>query len=256
VSGETPTLIVSVHDIASSTAAETRWLLGRLDRIGVTRRVLKVVPRWKDVDDLRRDDGLASLLREESAAGSEVMVHGLTHALEGPPLGPWQQRLRVRLGAPKDAEFAGYDVPASVVRLRTALDDLRAVGLASPGLCPPGWIAPAALDADLRPLGLRYVVRASSIHDLVEGRSRSWPAAGYMGVGGTVERFYELQREVTVRTPFRRDVLRIYLHPQGAPDSPACGRALRRIRSLARERCLATYADLLTPDPPSAGPAG
>jgi hypothetical protein len=76
-----------------------------------------------------------------------------------------------------------------------------------------------------------------------------------MGVGGAAERFYELQREVTLRFPRPAGVLRVYLHPQGAPESPACARALRRIAGLVGERRLATYADLLARPAPEAPPA-
>jgi predicted deacetylase len=242
-------VVVSVHDIAPSTADGVHWLLDRLDAIGVRRRVLKVVPRWKGVDDLRGDDPvsrrLVDRLHEDAARGSEVMFHGLTHALEGPPLGPWHQRLRIRLFSPRSPEFAGLDADAARRRLAAGLGDLAALGFDSPGFCPPSWIAPRWLDAVAHAAGFRYIVRVNEVLDLDSGVGHRWPTAGYMGVGGRHERFYELQRELTARSPFQPHVLRFHLHPQGAQQSPAAGRALHRLRRVASERDPVTYADLL-----------
>jgi predicted deacetylase len=243
------TVVVSVHDIAPSTADDVHWLLDRLDAIGVRRRVLKVVPRWKGVDDLRRDDEvshrLVARLRDEVSQGSEVVFHGLTHQLEGPPLGPWHQRVRVRLFSPRSPEFAGVDPEAARRRLEDGLGDLATLGFDSPGFCPPSWIAPRWVDAVAHAVGFRYILRVNDVRDLDSGIDHRWPTAGYMGVGGRQERLYELQREVTVRGPIQPQTLRFHLHPQGARRSPACGRALHRLGRLVREREVATYTRLL-----------
>ena len=237
--------MVAVHDVASSTADDVRWLLGRLDAAGIDRRVLKVVPRWKGTDDLRRDEALAALLREQAARGSEIVLHGLTHALDEFPQGAWHQRWRVRLFAPRDAEFMGFGPDEMRRRLEAGLADLRAVGLDATGFCPPAWIAPRALDTEAAAVGLRYVVRVASVRDVALERSHRWPAIGYMGVSVAQERMYELQRETTIRSPRQPRVLRVYLHPQGARESAACGRTLRRLQRLGEARRPVTYAQAL-----------
>ena len=62
-------MVVSVHDVAPGTLEEVRYLLRRLDAIGVGRRVLKVVPAATD-GGLAGNPELLALLGEEVALGS------------------------------------------------------------------------------------------------------------------------------------------------------------------------------------------
>lgn len=239
-------VVVSIHDVAPSTAEATRWLLRRLDAIGVTRRVLKVVPRWEDRDDLLADEPLCTLLREEAARGSEIVLHGWTHTLDRPPVGSALQRWRVRLFAPAAAELAAFDdVPAMRDRIDRGTEVLRAAGLSATGYCPPAWIAGPALDTALAAAGYRYVLRMTTVRDLMTDRTLRIPSVGYMGAGARQETGIELQRELTLRRPRPPATVRLFLHPQGAPTSPACGRTLERLASLVRSHRPMTYEEIL-----------
>jgi predicted deacetylase len=238
-------LVVSVHDVASSNGADVRWLLEQLDRLGVGRRVLMVVPRWKSRERLADDPALVDLLAAEARRGSEIVVHGLTHAARGRFLGAWTQRVRARLFAPRDAEFATLTRDAAAAAAETARADLAAVGLTARGFCPPGWIGGPGLDVALNAHDFDYSIWFAGLTDLRRGRHVRAPAIGYMGAGRGQERLVSLDNWLVTGWPLPARVLRVYLHPQGSRRAPECAAILRRLPGLAGERTLATYADVL-----------
>lgn len=250
IAGAGPRVVVSIHDIAPSTAAETIWLLDRLAALGVGNPVLKVVPRWEDRDDLVADASLCARLRAEVERGAEIVLHGWTHRLDRPVRGPLHERLRARLFAGKAAELAGVTEPAEMRELATrGLGVLREAGLDATGYCPPAWILDPRLDRAVGEAGLRYLLRMTTITDLVRGRTHRVPSAGFMGVGGLYETGVEVQRDLTLRIPRTPRVVRLFLHPQGAPASPACVRTLARLEVLLRTHRPVTYEELLWPTP-------
>ena len=241
-------IVVSVHDIAPSTAPDVRWLLAQLDAIGIRRRVLKVIPNEAGVGDIRADLDLVNLLRDEAAAGSEVVLHGYTHRSAGPPRGAPLLRLGVRLFAPKDSEFATLRHRESVRRLAVGRDVLGGLDLAPVGFCPPAWMAPKSLDADLLAAGFRYIVRVAAITEVAADRRRWIPAVGYMGAPAGVERMTRFDNSVIPRSPFGIDTLRVFLHPQRAQESAHCAAVLRALPHWAEGRRAITYAEMLDED--------
>jgi len=242
-------LVVAVHDIAPSTLPEVRWLLARLDELGIVPRVLKVIPRASEADDVRRHPELLAVLAADVEQGSEVVVHGLTHRLApgaivgGRPL----DRLRARLFAGSAAEFLGLDDEAAAAAVVEARATVEGAGFDPVGFCAPGWLARPSLSAILRRCGFRYACWFGSVEDLRTGERLRAPAWGYMGTGGPTETLVGLEGWL-VRTVWRRLLpgpVRIFLHPQGAPRSAACAATLRAIGRLRPSLRPTTYRELL-----------
>ena len=242
-------LVVAVHDIAPSTLPEVRWLLARLDELGIVPRVLKVIPRASGADDVRRHPELLAVLAADVERGSEVVVHGLTHRLApgaivgGRPL----DRLRARLFAGSAAEFLGLDDEAAAAAVVEARATVEGAGFDPVGFCAPGWLARPSLSAILRRCGFRYACWFGSVEDLRTGQRLRAPAWGYMGTGGPTETLVGLEGWL-VRTVWRRLLpgpVRIFLHPQGASRSAACAATLRAIGRLRPSLRPMTYRELL-----------
>lgn len=247
-------LVVSVHDVAPSTLPDVRWLLARLDELGVSPRVLKVVPRASEADDVRRHPDLVALLADEVARGSEVVVHGLSHRLPpGAVLGGrGVDRLRARWFAGQAAEFLGLDDRAAEAAVLEGRTILREAGFEPLGFCAPGWLARPSLSGILRRCGFRYACWFGSVEDVETGRRLRAPAWGYMGTGGFGEALVALEGRF-VRWVWRPVVdrlglggpVRVFLHPQGAPRSRACAATLRALGRLRRAVRPTTYRDIL-----------
>jgi len=239
-------LVVAIHDVAPSNSKGVRWLAGELNRIGIDKRVFKVVPRWKGRERLADDGALVDLLHQEEAHASEIVVHGLTHATSGPLLGSWPTRVRARLFAGADAEFVCYATNDAFNAARAARAELEALGFSPRGFCAPGWLAGPGIDGVLASIGYEYAVKFSGIVDLRHQRWLRAPAIGFMGAGPLAERLTRLENALTLRWPREPRVLRVFLHPRNASTSPACIAVLRALPALAAGRELVTYAELLS----------
>lgn len=238
-------LIVAIHDVAPSELSEVHWLLGQLDALGVSRRVLKVIPAPPGERDSAE---LLQLLHDEGGAGSELVLHGWSHRADGPLRGSLSDRLRGRLFAGNAAEFLSLDDAEVERRVGTGREWLAEHRLEADGFCPPGWLATAALADALRRAGFRYEVTLRGLRDLERERWVVLPPDGYMGAGRTQEALIRLGAAVVSR-PLRRllapAVHRVFLHPQGARRSRDCARVLARIGALARHHQPTTYGALL-----------
>jgi predicted deacetylase len=238
-------LVVSIHDVAPSLAREVRYLLDALDAIGARPRVLKVIPNEDGRHDVRADPALVRLLTGEAAAGSEIVLHGYTHRVAGPVRGYGPAALRARLFAGSAAEFMTLDGAQMLERLRAGRQMLRDIGLDPVGFCAPGWLASPPLPRLLARCGFRYALTMAAILDLARRRRLWTPWLGYMGADAVQERLVRLGSDLLAPLTAYAPVIKVFLHPQGAPRSADCTRALREIARLARTRRLVTYERLL-----------
>lgn len=238
-------VVVSIHDVAPAWLAEVRWLLAALDDLGARPRVLKVTPLDGGRDALACCPELVALLRAETAASSEIVLHGYTHRAAGPLRGSWPRRMQARLFAGRDAEFQTLDACAMAERLFRGRAALRELGLDPVGFCAPAWFADPGLPDILRALGFRHYVGMASLYDLAADRRQWLPWYGAMGAGPAHETLIRLGGRLCMAAEPRAPVVKVFLHPQGAPRSAACRRTLLQLRQLLRERRPTTYAQLL-----------
>lgn len=241
-------LVVAVHDVAPSSLDEVRWLLARLDELGIRRRVLKAIPAPEGVE-IDPQSEVAGLLRDEQAAGSEIVVHGYTHRTAGPLRGSPLDTTRARLFAPDDAEFLSLDRNEAARRLARGRAVLEDAGLAVKGFCAPGWLAPSAIDGLAAEQGYAYVIGLVRIADLARRTTRTVPPFGYMGADRTQERLVGIGGDTSLSLHHwlgdRVPHVRAFLHPSGASTSDVAARTLERIARLAAHEPVVTYAQLL-----------
>jgi uncharacterized protein len=239
-------LVVSLHDVAPPFTTTIRRQLDILAHLGVHRTVLKVVPDWHGEHPLTPDSALASLLRVASAHDHQIVLHGYQHCPQGPIRGSALQRLRGRLFAGDTCEYLTLDAEAA----RTATLDgrilLERAGLKDTGwFCAPGWLLSAEAARGVCEAGISNVVSLGGVKNVSTGEFRSIPAFGYMGAGGLQEAGTAVLGWIRSGAGVPGDVLRVYLHPQGSPDSRFARRTLEAIARLVAEGWRPiTYADL------------
>jgi predicted deacetylase len=238
-------LIVSIHDVTPSQAAGVRYLLDACNAIGARPRVLKVIPNQDGHDDLRDYPDFAAMLRHEAADGSEIVLHGFTHTVNGQIRGWDLTAWRARLFAPSVAEFATLDTLVMKERLLAGRQILRDIGLDPQGFCAPGWLAPGPITQVLRQSGLRYYVSMLAVHDVATGRHVRTPWRGYMGAGPTQERLVRLGGIACAVLGSAATATKVFLHPQNAQHSADCAHVMRSLGKVVPHRQLVTYADLI-----------
>ena len=159
----TPRLIVSVHDVAPSTAWATRYWSTELQRRGVPATFLVVPGPWEG-PSFRFDAELVQWLHGRVEHGDEVAQHGWTHR-QGPGGAPWRRAVNAvarRVRGVLGDRRGGGPAPRRVGR-----DALRSAGFEPIGFTPPGWLASADAVHALRQLGYRYTTSQRAVVDLV-----------------------------------------------------------------------------------------
>ncbi|HVQ89603.1 MAG TPA: polysaccharide deacetylase family protein [Mycobacteriales bacterium] len=236
-------LVVSVHDVAPATAAETRQWCAALDRRGVPASLLVVPGPWRS-PVLPRDPGLVRWLAGRVAGGDEIVLHGWAH--RAGPAGSPVRRLVAAAVARGAAEFAALDEHAAHRRLVAGAGVLADLGLPAVGFTPPGWLQSAGTIRALRRLGFHYTTSHLGVHDLRSGGFRPAIALSHRP-GAAGERLGAVLLPAGARLAAARGrPIRIALHPAdlGRPG-------LQRVTLDAIDAALAgnarpcTYAALL-----------
>jgi hypothetical protein len=203
-------LVVSLHDVAPSTASACRAWATDLDRLGVPLSLL-VVPGPFRGRGLPEDAETAVWLHRRVAGGDEVVQHGWRH--EGVPGGSrWRQAVG-RVVARGSAEFCALDEIDAAERLIRGGQVLERLGLFVTGFTPPGWLASPGTLRALQRLGFRYTTSHLGVHDLADGTTHRAFALSHRP-GGAGERLgAELLLRVTRRAAAAGRPVRIALHP-------------------------------------------
>jgi hypothetical protein len=242
---DTRRIVIAIHDVTPSLAADVRYLLDACDAMGARPLTLKVIPNEDGRNDIREHPEFARLLARESAAGSEIVLHGYTHRAAHPIRGLGPRQVRGRLFARTAAEFLTLDCRQTRERLLAGRRILQDAGLDPRGFCAPGWLASPHLQHQLRDCGFQYYVSMLAVHDVIDGRRVWTPWIGYMGAGPVQERLARLGGDVWSTRGRTAPVLKVFLHPQEARKSVDCARILQRIPRLIATRRIVSYGSLV-----------
>lgn len=203
--------VVSIHDVAPSTAEPTARWLADLDERGVPSTLLLIPGPFGGGDALPDDGSLVAFLQDAERRGHELALHGYLHeGVRGGPL--WRRGVNQVLvrGA---GEFWSLPGPQAVGRLRAGLDLLAGAGIGVVGFTPPGWLASPGTRQALAALGFAYWTSHLGVHPLRGGPVRRMPALSHRP-GGAGERAGARLMTGAARAFARTGVpFRIALHP-------------------------------------------
>lgn len=173
--GQFAPLMVSVHDIAPGTAAQTERWLSALDARGIPATLLLVPGPWRG-PSLVADPRLAEDMLEAQDRGHELALHGFFH-ISTHGSGPLWRRGVARLMARGAAEFATLSEGEARARLRAGLEELADVGIDPVGFHPPGWLVSPESVRAIRRSGLRYYCTHLGVHSFASPAGTGGAAA-------------------------------------------------------------------------------
>lgn len=156
-------LVVSIHDVAPASFAESRRWLEICESYGCRTSLLVIPGSWRGEGPLIEGE-FADWLRSAAARGHEIVMHGLNHVAHGSPCSVHATFGRVIARGSEEFWLVGY-VDARE-RVLEGLAAFARVGLRPRGFVPPGWLlSPDALEA-LRSTGFEYTTTHRSILSL------------------------------------------------------------------------------------------
>lgn len=157
--------VVSLHDVAPSTAEASRRWVEVLERFGIKVSLLVVPGKW---NGLSLDDSpeFVNWLHECQRRGHEIVQHGYRHQrLDSFNTGWWRES-RGRVQARGCEEF--WHLPAGVAEdlMGCGLIILRAHDFTPSGFIAPGWLMSEGSVKAAVKLGFHYTCTLSQIVDL------------------------------------------------------------------------------------------
>ncbi|MEY2626997.1 MAG: hypothetical protein RJB08_756 [Actinomycetota bacterium] len=165
-------LVVSLHDVAPSTAEKSRRWLELLEARSLHVSLLVVPGRWQG-SELRSSGSFLSWLRRAESNGHEVVLHGWQHQRSGSPRGS-RARIGALLGRGCEEFWSADDAEASQ-RIADGLATLRDEGFSPTGFVAPGWLMSQATIRALRAASMRYTVTHTRVIDLESLHERRVP---------------------------------------------------------------------------------
>ena len=156
-------LVVSLHDVAPSTAEISRRWLDLLETRSI-RASLLVVPGFWQGSEMRSANSFSSWLRRAETNGHEIVLHGWEHRRGTHPRG-----VRERVGALVGRgceEFWSVTYDEALARITNGLNVMRGEGFEPRGFVAPAWLMSHDTIRALRTSAMRYTVTHSRIIDL------------------------------------------------------------------------------------------
>ncbi|MBC6457896.1 DUF2334 domain-containing protein [Actinomadura sp. HBU206391] len=204
--------VVSVHDVAPATSAQTAGWLSDLTRRDVPATLLVIPGPYGGGAALPEDPDLVAFLHAAAGRGHELALHGFRHEPGGdaPPL----RRAVGRVAARTATEFWSLTEEQARDLLRAGLEALAEVDIGVVGFTPPGWLASAGTRRALADVGFRYWTSHLAVHDLTGGSHRRMPVLSHRPSGGAAERAGARLMTTAARGFARFGIpFRIALHP-------------------------------------------
>lgn len=220
-------LVVSLHDVAASTAAATSAWMDHLLTRSLDVSLLAVPGPWRSPFGLRSDPGLVAWLRSLVDAGHEVVQHGWDHsAVATFPRPSRRARAVGSIVARGCGEFWTLDVSEAIRRMVQGRDALVDLGLPPAGFIAPAWLMSKGAWSAAKIVGYEYTTSHRKIVHLPSGRS-----VGCLALAQRVQRgFVRIGAQVNtaaVRQAIRSGApIRLAIHPEDITDRHALSSVL------------------------------
>lgn len=206
------TVLVSIHDVtpAMATPVKTLW---NLCRENGTTPALFVVPNWHGQWPLANYPGFSNWLRNCSACGAEIFLHGERHDEVG-----LNRSIRDSLRAvgrtDREGEFLTLNERGAIERIERGLVTLTELGLSAIGFVPPAWLAREDTFRAVQSAGLRFSEDAGAVRRHRKGDVLPAPAVRWSGRTASRARASAWVASMRWRTQRHRPLVRLALHPQ------------------------------------------
>lgn len=197
--------LVSIHDVMPETLTQTAAIVRFLERLGVHRLTMLVVPakQWSSAD--------LAKLHQWQACGIELAGHGWQH--RAARMATAWHRLHGLLVSRNEAEHLSLDQDAAACIVSSCYRWFAENGLASPTFyVPPAWAMGRLSRSCLAMLPFAFYETHAGVWDTRTRRFVSMPVVGYMA--DTAVRTAALRAWNAVNLALPGAAVRIAVHPQ------------------------------------------
>ena len=206
-------LVVSLHDVSPFTRPECARILTELRALGVPQASLLVVPDHHHRGHIRDDQEFSAWLREQAAAGHEIVIHGYHHLRPRGAKETLRARLATRFYTADEGEFYDLDRASALELVAQADAEFRQLGLSPAGFIAPAWLLSSEAEDALRDLKCEYTTRLNHVLDLRTERTFSSQSLVWSTRSAWRRQMSLAWNAFLFRQLVSRPLLRISIHP-------------------------------------------
>jgi hypothetical protein len=236
-------LCVSIHVPDAAAWSQCTRLEAAVREVGGVPLTWLLVP-----DRHGRGPRLAPELREaldaRFARGDELALHGWHHRDDSPPPVAIPDRIRRRLRARGEGEFAALPEIEARARLIRGREWFMRQGWPLAGFVPPAGLLSNGAARAVCALGFEYTITVGKFHALGARRTLRAPCLRWRAEHGMPALLAMAWNEALSRAVARGAILRIALHPSDASSSRVVRHAQRVLEVALRDRAALTHASL------------
>jgi predicted deacetylase len=235
--------VVSLHDVAPVTQAQSIEILDELKNTGIPVTSLLVVPdyhhRGKAIENAR----FISWLRELEEVGHEVVIHGYFHERPRRNGEGLREKFLTRFYTRDEGEFFDLDYDEALLRITRARDEFRSAKLSPIGFIAPAWLLSREAEDAAREAGMQYTTRLGSVTDLLTGETQPARSLVYSTRAAWRQTASLAWNAALVRCAEMRDLIRLSIHPADFATPKIRSQILTMAARFARTRKPTTYRD-------------
>ncbi|MBX9577043.1 MAG: polysaccharide deacetylase family protein [Chthoniobacterales bacterium] len=245
---QSPSLVVSIHDVAPSTQATVQEMIDDLKKSGVSCCSLLVIPHYHEKELLTTAPAFVTWLQEKQKEGHEIVLHGWSHlrpaALHERLWTRWMTQHYTR----GEGEFYDLRYDEARAKLKLGKAELETAGFdvqKISGFIAPAWLLSKEAERAVVDENFFYTTRLHGVIDLRKkppGFYRSQSMV-YSVSSGWRRQVSLIWNEFLFRCAEQREwpLLRLGLHP---PDWKFCQirkHALAAVSRAVMKRSVMTY---------------
>lgn len=235
--------VVSLHDVAPSTQAQSIEILEELKTAGITVTSLLVVPDYHHRGKSIENAHFVSWLRELEEAGHEIVIHGYFHERPRRNGEGLRQKFLTRLYTDDEGEFLDLDYEEALVRITMARDEFRSAKLSPIGFVAPAWLLGREGEKAAREAGMQYTTRIGSVIDLLTNESQPARSLVYSTRAPWRQTASLAWNAALVRGAEMRELIRLSIHPADFEAPKIRTQIISLASRFARTRRPTTYRD-------------
>lgn len=230
-------ILISIDDVTPENIKNVIYIISELEKIGITKLNLAVVPNNEEKEDISRSSHVIRLVRQQKQLRSDIIMHGYSHTMHKPSGWGPKHVLFGKIIGRGQAEFLNLNKEGSELLLDKGLEIFRKIGVEPDGFIPPAWATSHEAEREIL-LKLKYCIYFNKIkyrwhsvrHKIIPFQS-DYPA----------DKLVRLWANIFSRTPYKN--LTISLHPQNVHFGMQFEFALKLIKKFA-EHNITTYSRL------------
>lgn len=235
--------VVSLHDVAPSTQAQSVEILGELKTTGITVTSLLVVPDYHHRGKSMENAGFVSWLRELEEAGHEIVIHGYFHERPRRDDEGLREKILTRFYTSDEGEFFDLGYDEALARITRARDEFRSAKLSPIGFIAPAWLLGREAEEAAREAGMQYTTRLGSVTDLLTNESQPARSLVYSTRAAWRQTASLAWNAAFVRAAEMRELVRLSIHPNDFAMPKIRAQILTLATRFAGTRKPMTYRD-------------